>query len=110
MADVAPINQTESLANPFALGNGVPPPFQAGRDGVLVEFERFLGDAHPVHANWTLTEIRLALPDVQNVDQVVARLLEAVRPAGRAAGTIRVLLFRTYLQRRADLTHRSQAR
>ena len=30
------------LANPFRPGNGVPPPYLAGRDRLLAEFERFL--------------------------------------------------------------------
>ena len=112
MADVAPINRTESLANPFRPGNGVPPPFLAGRDGLLAEFERFLGEAHPVHANWTLTEIRRALPDMQNVDQVVARLLErglVYRPS-RGRDDFALPLVRADLRRRADLTHLSRAR
>ena len=58
MADVVPITPTESLANPFRPGNCVPRPTLAGRDGMLEEFERFLGETHPVHVNWTLTEIR----------------------------------------------------
>lgn len=48
----------EQLANPFRPGNGVAPPYLAGRDALLVEFERYLGEAHPPHANWTLTGIR----------------------------------------------------
>ena len=47
MADVSPINRTDSLVNPFRPGNGVPPPFLAGRDGLLAEVERFLGDDAP---------------------------------------------------------------
>jgi hypothetical protein len=50
--------RTEQLANPFRPGNGVPPPYLAGRDALLGEFERFLGEAHPPHPNWTLTGIR----------------------------------------------------
>jgi len=50
--------RTEQLANPFRPGNGVAPPYLAGRDGLLGEFERFIGEAHPPHANWTLTGIR----------------------------------------------------
>lgn len=48
----------EQLANPFRPGNGVAPPYLAGRDALLGEFERFLGEAHPPHANWALTGIR----------------------------------------------------
>jgi len=50
--------RTEQLSNPFRPGNGVAPPYLAGRDPLLAEFERFLGEAHPPHANWTLTGIR----------------------------------------------------
>lgn len=51
-------HRTEQLANPFRPGNGVPPPYLAGRDALLEEFERFLGETHPPHRNWTLTGIR----------------------------------------------------
>lgn len=50
--------RTELLANPFRPGNGVPPPYLAGREALLAEFERFLGEGHPPHSNWTLTGIR----------------------------------------------------
>ena len=50
--------RTEHLANPFRPGNGVAPPYLAGRDALIAEFERFLGEAHPPHANWALTGIR----------------------------------------------------
>ena len=50
--------RTEQLANPFRPGNGVRPPFLAGRDVLLFEFERFLTEPSPTHANWTLTGIR----------------------------------------------------
>ena len=53
-----PATRTEQLANPFRPGNGVAPPYLAGRDQLLAEFERFLGEAHPPHPNWTLTGIR----------------------------------------------------
>jgi len=46
------------LPNPFRPGNGVPPPFLAGRDPLLVEFERYLHESAPPHSNWTLTGIR----------------------------------------------------
>jgi hypothetical protein len=46
------------LANPFRPGNGVAPPYLAGRDRLLAEFERFLAEPHPPHPNWTLTGIR----------------------------------------------------
>ena len=58
MPDNAPTNRSELLANPFRPGNGVPPPYLAGRDAMLAEFERFLAEPHPVHANWTLTGLR----------------------------------------------------
>jgi hypothetical protein len=50
--------RTEQLANPFRPGNGVAPPYLAGRDALLAEYERFLGETYPPHANWTLTGIR----------------------------------------------------
>jgi hypothetical protein len=49
---------SEPLTNPFRPGNGVAPPYLAGRDGLLDEFERYLAETHPRHANWTLTGIR----------------------------------------------------
>ncbi len=58
MADLAPHERTLALANPFRPGNGVRPPYLAGRDRLLAEFDGFLADAHPVHANWALTGIR----------------------------------------------------
>jgi hypothetical protein len=112
MANVTPINQTERLANPFRLGNGVPPPVPAGGDDLLAEFERFLGDIHLVYANWTLTEIRRAVPDVQNVDQAIARLLERSRVyrASRARCDFSLPLFRANPRRRAGRTYRSRTR
>jgi len=53
-----PTTGTEQLANPFRPRNGVAPPYLAGRDALLEEFERYLGETHPLHANWTLTGIR----------------------------------------------------
>ncbi len=50
--------RSEPLTNPFRPGNGVAPPYLAGRDALLVEFERYLGESHPPHSNWTLTGIR----------------------------------------------------
>ena len=58
MTDLESNHRTEQLANPFRPGNGVAPPFLAGRDALLGEFERYLGETHPPHANWTLTGIR----------------------------------------------------
>ncbi|MGH2455211.1 MAG: hypothetical protein ACRDHD_03000 [Candidatus Limnocylindria bacterium] len=58
MAEVEPKNRTEQLANPFRPGNGVRPPYLAGRDRLLVEFDAFLAESHPPHLNWTLTGIR----------------------------------------------------
>jgi hypothetical protein len=57
MADVAPTKPTEQLANPFRPGNGVRPPFLAGRDGLLAEFDAFVAE-QPLHPNWTLTGLR----------------------------------------------------
>ena len=45
------------VANPFRPGNGVAPPYLAGRDRLLVEFEAFV-DEQPLHPNWTLTGLR----------------------------------------------------
>jgi hypothetical protein len=58
MNQAEPRAATEQLANPFRPGNGVAPPYLAGRDPLLAEFERFLSEPHPPHANWTLTGIR----------------------------------------------------
>ncbi len=40
MTHADPKPRTEQLANPFRPGNGVAPPYLAGRDALLVEFER----------------------------------------------------------------------
>lgn len=45
------------VANPFRPGNGVAPPFLAGRDRLLAEFEAFVGE-RPLHANWAVTGLR----------------------------------------------------
>jgi hypothetical protein len=58
VAQSQPIARTEQQANPFRPGNGVPPPYLAGRDTLLAEFERFVGESHPPHPDWTLTGIR----------------------------------------------------
>lgn len=58
MTQTEPRARTEQLTNPFRPGNGVAPPYLAGRDPLLAEFERFLSEPHPPHANWTLTGIR----------------------------------------------------
>ena len=47
----------ERLANPFRPGNGVAPPFLAGRDPLLAEFEAYIAD-RPLHSNWSLTGLR----------------------------------------------------
>jgi hypothetical protein len=57
MADVAPTKPIEQLANPFRPGNGVRPPFLAGRDALLAEFDAFVAE-QPLHPNWTLTGLR----------------------------------------------------
>ena len=49
--------QPQAIANPFRPGNGVAPPFLAGRDRLLTEFEVFV-DERPLHPNWTLTGLR----------------------------------------------------
>jgi hypothetical protein len=53
-----PEPQSAVLANPFRPGNGVPPPYLAGRDALLGEFSRFLAEPHPPHFNWSLTGLR----------------------------------------------------
>ena len=58
MAETTTTPRSEPLANPFRPGNGVPPPYLAGRDALLAEFERFLAEPHPVHVNWVLTGLR----------------------------------------------------
>ena len=50
--------QPNPLPNPFRPGNGVPPPYLAGRDAVLNAFEDWLIETPPLHANWTLTGLR----------------------------------------------------
>ena len=112
MANVTPINEAESLANPFRPGNGVPPPSLAGRHGLLAEFELFLVETHRLHANATPTGIVRALPDVQSVDQVIARLLERglVSCPSRGRDDVALPLFGADLRRRANLTSLSRAR
>jgi hypothetical protein len=48
----------DQSSNPFRPGNGVLPAYLAGRDKPLAEFDAFLADAHPLHANWTVTGLR----------------------------------------------------
>jgi hypothetical protein len=50
--------QPNPLPNPFRPGNGVPPPYPAGRDRVLNAFEDWLLAEAPLHANWTMTGLR----------------------------------------------------
>lgn len=50
--------QPNPLPNPFRPGNGVPPPYLAGRDRLLATFEDWLIETPPLHANWTLTGLR----------------------------------------------------
>lgn len=52
-----PKPSNERLANPFRPGNGVAPPYLAGRDALLDTFESFISEA-PLHANWTVTGLR----------------------------------------------------
>ena len=58
MADAALARQPNPLPNPFRPGNGVPPPYLAGRDQALDAFEDWLIEMPPLHANWTLTGLR----------------------------------------------------
>jgi hypothetical protein len=48
----------ELSANPFRPGNGVLPAYLAGREWPLAEFDAFIADPHPLHANWTVTGLR----------------------------------------------------
>jgi hypothetical protein len=48
----------DQSANPFRPGNGVLPAYLAGREKPLAEFDAFLADSHPLHANWTVTGLR----------------------------------------------------
>ena len=48
----------EQSANPFRPGNGVLPAYLAGREKPLAEFDAFIADPHPLHANWTVTGLR----------------------------------------------------
>ena len=50
--------QPNPLSNPFRPGNGVAPPYLAGRDQVLDGFEDWLLEQPRLHANWTLTGLR----------------------------------------------------
>jgi hypothetical protein len=50
--------QPNPLPNPFRPGNGVPPPYLAGRDWLLATFEDWLLEQPPLHANWALTGLR----------------------------------------------------
>jgi hypothetical protein len=50
--------QPNPLPNPFRPGNGVPPPYLAGRAQVVDAFEDWLIEMPPLHANWTLTGLR----------------------------------------------------
>jgi hypothetical protein len=57
-------------------------------------------------------ELRHAMPDVQNVDQVVARLLERglVHRPSRGRYAFALPLFGAYLRRQANLTDLSRGR
>ena len=52
-----PRTPNELPANPFRPGNGVAPPYLAGRDPLLNAFESFISQA-PLHPNWTVTGLR----------------------------------------------------
>jgi hypothetical protein len=58
MTDSALARQPNPLPNPFRPGNGVPPPYLAGRDRLLAAFEDWLLEEPPLHANWALTGLR----------------------------------------------------
>jgi hypothetical protein len=58
MTGAALARQPNPLPNPFRPGNGVPPPYLAGRDRVLAAFEDWLIEQPPLYANWTLTGLR----------------------------------------------------
>ena len=57
MTQAQPKARTGQSANPFRPGNGVVPPYLAGRDALLNAFDEFLAD-RPLHANWALTGVR----------------------------------------------------
>jgi hypothetical protein len=57
MTQAKPKARTEQLANPFRPGNGVTPPYLAGRDALLNAFDEFLSE-RPLHANWAMTGLR----------------------------------------------------
>ena len=50
--------QPNPLPNPFRPGNGVPPPYLAGRDQLLMAFEDWLIEQPPLYANLTLIGLR----------------------------------------------------
>src|SRR6266566_2688337 len=58
MTGSALARQPNPLPNPFRPGNGVPPPYLAGRDRLLTAFEDWLMEQPPLHANWALTGLR----------------------------------------------------
>jgi len=57
MTQAEPNARTEQFANPFRPGNGVAPPYLAGRDALLNAFDEYLAE-RPLHANWALTGLR----------------------------------------------------
>ncbi len=58
MTGPALARQPNPLPNPFRPGNGVPPPYLAGREWLLAAFEDWLLEAPPLHANWALVGLR----------------------------------------------------
>ncbi len=58
MNDSMLARQPNPLPNPFRPGNGVPPPYLAGRDRLLATFDDWLIEEPPLHANWALTGLR----------------------------------------------------
>ena len=84
----------EQSANPFRPGNGVLPAYLAGRERPLAEFDAFVADPHPLHANWTVTGLRGTGKTV---------LVETAAARAEAAGWIT-------LERELGERHRDDAR
>jgi hypothetical protein len=84
----------DQSANPFRPGNGVLPAYLAGREKPLAEFDAFVADPHPLHANWTVTGLRGTGKTV---------LVETAAARAEAAGWLT-------LQRELGERHRDDAR
>jgi len=50
--------QPNPLPNPFRPDSGVPPPYLSGRDRLLANFDDWLLEEPPLHADWTPTGLR----------------------------------------------------